>query len=52
MLTQDQFIEIFEKEVGCMYEHSNLWLDYQQNVSLDSSKKEARDFAKILSDYV
>jgi hypothetical protein len=50
MLTQKKFIEVFNEEVGCIYEHSELFLDYGQNINTSSTVKEARDFAKILKE--
>ena len=51
-ITQEQFQEIFAEHVGDMYEHSDLWMDYSQNVNLGSSKKEAVAFAKILAEFL
>ena len=51
-ITQEQFQEIFAEHVGDMYEHSDLWMDYSQNVSLGSTKKEAIAFAKVLAEFL
>jgi hypothetical protein len=51
-ITQEQFQEIFAEHVGDMYEHSDLWMDYTQNVSLSSTKKEAVAFAKVLAEFL
>jgi hypothetical protein len=51
-MTQEQFIKIFNDIVGDHYEHSDLFMDYHLNINEGSTVKEAREFAKILKEYI
>lgn len=51
-MTQEQFIKVFNDVVGDQYEHSDLFMDYLQNVDESSTVKEAREFAKILKEFI
>ena len=52
MLNQEQIIEIFNETVGCQYKYSTEFQDYLQNVDTGSTKKEAKQFAKILKELI
>lgn len=51
-ISEEQFHEIFAEHVGDMYEHSDLFNEYQANINTGSSKKEAVAFAKSLAEFL